>query len=63
MESTVKEGKKGNRQLCIEAARMALAQRSNVIITHVNFDAAQRADFLSLAEQMEVQVQSLLARF
>ena len=56
LQDTIKGGTRGTRQQCTAAARRALAAGSNVIIDRTNFDASQRADFATVAQQFGVQV-------
>ena len=56
LQNTVRNGIKGTRQQCVEAARLALLQGDNAIIKRVNFDAVQHADFVSLAKQLHIEV-------
>ena len=59
MQDTVRAGRRGSRQQCVDLARQSLLQGKSVIIDRCNVEMQQRQDFLQLAQQLEIPVRKL----
>ncbi len=55
-DSIAGPGRRGTRAQCVAAARRALGAGRGALIDRCNFDAAQRRDFIALAQQLRCQV-------
>ena len=52
-QDTINKGKRGTRELCISAAKIALSRGCNVVIDRSNLTETQRKDFINLASSAD----------
>jgi hypothetical protein len=55
-QDSINGGKRGSKEMCLSAARSALAAGRSVIIDRTNIDTAQRQPFMQLARQCGAEV-------